>query len=99
MVPLREFLVSYNLGRIFIFVVSGRIPIANNVIALTKLIARIWECGDIAKKEVRKEVKSDKKKHKQSDYKSFKQTHRCVSLFCIPPNKVIIRLNCSQWQY
>lgn len=55
--PLSEFLVSYNLGLIFIFVVSGRIPIANNVIALTKLIARIWECGDIAKKKLEKKLK------------------------------------------
>lgn len=45
-----EILVSYNMG--LIFVLLATIPIANNSIVLTKLIAKILEHEDIAKKKL-----------------------------------------------
>lgn len=50
----RAILVPYNLG--LIFVVLATITVANNIIVLTWLSAKIWEHGDIAKK-----VRWDKK--------------------------------------
>lgn len=38
-----------------IFIVWAIIPLLNNNIVLTKLIAKIWECGRIAKKDVTEE--------------------------------------------
>lgn len=45
--PKREILVLYNLS--LLSVVLPIIPIDSNTIVLTKLIALIWECGNIGK--------------------------------------------------
>lgn len=59
--------VNYNWD--LILVILAIIPISNNEIVFTHLIAEMWDCSDTAK-----EIVTWVKKHKQSDERSgFKQ--------------------------
>lgn len=59
--------VNYNWD--VILVILAIIPISNNEIVFTHLIAEMWDCSDTAK-----EIVTWGKKHKQSDERSgFKQ--------------------------